>query len=324
MNRQVRISRTSSSGATNRRNRLYPTRDSASPPITIADVGVNRFIHPDADWYAVTTIARLTPAKSPSGAMIGIASVACPEEDGTKNASGMFTRYITTANAPDGSPDTTDSSPCSTESVIEALFMMVVTPRATAMISAAPMKSPAPEMIPVTVPSSPSPPTSPISTAPTRNNAASSGKYQPSVMDSREAEKSPHGITEKIISRKVSPKIHSTTFCRPVIGAGAPACSAASASSPSTAGTIDLAGSPLTRRAYHSTYNRATITMTTYMISRSPMPSPSATPAASEATPVANGLTVDASVPTPAPTMMIPTPTSRSYPRAMITGKMIA
>src|SRR5215467_1259554 len=82
-------------------------------------------------------MARLTPAKSPRGAMIGIASVACPEEDGTKNASGMFTRYITTANAPDGSPDTTDSSPCSTESVIEALFIMVVTPRATAMISAA-------------------------------------------------------------------------------------------------------------------------------------------------------------------------------------------
>jgi len=48
------------------------------------------------------------------------------------------------------------------------------------------------------------------------------------------------------------------------------------------------------------------------MISRSPMPSPRATPAASEPTPVANGFTVEASVPTPAPTMMIPTPTSRS------------
>jgi hypothetical protein len=75
----------------------------------------------------------------------------------------MFTRYITTANAPGGSPLTALSSPCST----------VVTPRATAMISAAPMKSPAPEMIPVIVPSSPSPPTSPTSTEPTRNSAAS-------------------------------------------------------------------------------------------------------------------------------------------------------
>src|SRR5215472_9933234 len=143
-------------------------------------------------------MARLTPAKSPSGAMIGIASVACPEDDGTRNASGMFTRYITTANAPDGSPDTTDSSPCSTESVIEALFMIVVTPRATAMISAAPMKSPAPEMIPLTMPSSPSPPTSPTSTAPTRNNAASSGKYQPSVMPSSEDLNNDKATTEKI------------------------------------------------------------------------------------------------------------------------------
>src|SRR5690348_2015213 len=250
-------------------------------------------------------MARLTPAKSPSGAMIGIASVACPDEDGTRNASGTFTRYITTANAPDGSPDTTPSSPCSTESVIEALFMIVVTPRATAMISAAPMKSPAPETMPVTVPSSPSPPTSPTSTAPTRNSAASSGKYQPSVMDSSEALKSPHGITEKIISAKVSPKIHSTVFCRPVIGYGGPAGPDASTSSPSTAGAIDLAGSALTRRAYHSTYVTVRAANTTYMISRRPMPSPSATPAASEATPVANGLTVEASVPTPAPTMMI-------------------
>src|SRR5271167_1906689 len=127
-------------------------------------------------------MARLTPAKSPSGAMIGIASVACPEEDGTRNASGMFTRYITTANAPEDSPLTAPSSACSTVSVIPALFMITVTPRATAMISAAPMKSPAPEMMPVTVPSSPSPPTSPTSTAPTRNNAANSGKYQPRVM----------------------------------------------------------------------------------------------------------------------------------------------
>jgi hypothetical protein len=64
--------------------------------------------------------------------------------------------------------------------------------------------------------------------------------------------------------------------------------------------------------------------MTTYMISRNPMPSPSATPAASEATPVANGFTVEASVPTPAPTMMIPTPTIRSYPKPTTTGRMIA
>ena len=68
----------------------------------------------------------------------------------------------------------------------------------------------------------------------------------------------------------------------------------------------------MTRRAYHSTYSTAMAVKTAYMISRSPIPFPSATSAASEATPVANGLTVEASVPTPAPTRMIPTPTSRS------------
>src|SRR5215469_3127155 len=166
--------------------------------MTTAEVGVNRFIQPDADWKAVTTIDRLTPAKSPSGAMIGIASVACPEEDGTRNASGMLTRYITTANAPEGSPLTAPSSACSTVSVIPALFMMVVTPRATAMMSAAPMKSPAPEMMPVTVPSSPSPPTSPTSTAPTRNSAASSRRYQPRVMDCRDVFFNDTATTEKI------------------------------------------------------------------------------------------------------------------------------
>jgi hypothetical protein len=59
----------------------------------------------------------------------------------------------------------------------------------------------------------------------------------------------PPRITEKIISPNVSPKIVSTVFRRPVIGSGGPAGPLARASSPSTAGTSDLAGSFLTRRA---------------------------------------------------------------------------
>src|SRR6516162_1580063 len=220
--------------------------------MTMADVGVNRLTQPDADWNPVTTMARLTPAKSPSGAMMGMARVAWPDEDGTRNASGMLTRNITTANAPDESPLTADSSECSTESVIPALFMMTVTPRATAMISAAPMKSPAPLMMPLTVPSSPSPATRPTTTAATMNKAASSGKYQPRVMLSSDELKSAHGITEKIISRKVSPKIQRTSFCLPVITAGAvvtepaapsPPTGARSAWSPSTGGISDRVGS---------------------------------------------------------------------------------
>ena len=45
-------------------------------------------------------MARETSAKSASGAMIGIASVACPDDDGTRNASGMLTMNITIANSP--------------------------------------------------------------------------------------------------------------------------------------------------------------------------------------------------------------------------------
>ena len=116
------------------------------------------------------------------------------------------------ANPPEDSPVTTDSSDERTVSVMLALFMIVVTPRAIAMISAAPMKSPAPAMIDATVPCSPRPPTKPTTTAATRNRAASSGKYQPSVMPSSDLLKSDHGITANTMSTNVRPKIASTIF----------------------------------------------------------------------------------------------------------------
>ena len=54
--------------------------------------------------------------------------------------------------------------------------MTTVIPRASTMISAADRKSDAPEMIVVTVPSSPSFAIRPITTAITKNSAAASGK----------------------------------------------------------------------------------------------------------------------------------------------------
>ena len=48
------------------------------------------------------------------------------------------------------------------------------------------------------------------------------------------------------------------------------------------------------------------------MTTRSTIPSPTSMPAASEATPVANGLTVEASTPVPAPRKMIDAATMRS------------
>ena len=56
------------------------------------------------------------------------------------------------------------------------------------------------------------------------------------------------------------------------------------------------------------------------MRSRTPSPSLMLMPAASDATPVANGFTVDASTPVPAPRKMIATATIRSYPSASVSG----
>ena len=56
----------------------------ASPPMTTADVGVTRLTIPLAVAKAVTTRSRFTPAKSATGARIGIDSTARPEVDGTK------------------------------------------------------------------------------------------------------------------------------------------------------------------------------------------------------------------------------------------------
>src|SRR5947208_15298028 len=99
-----------------------------------ADVGVTRFTNPDADWKAVTISARETPAKSASGARIGITSAACPEDDGTRNAIGMLTRNATIPNPADERPVTAFSIHWSTVSVMYELRMTTVIPRAKTMI----------------------------------------------------------------------------------------------------------------------------------------------------------------------------------------------
>src|SRR6476659_9111809 len=78
------------SGMANFHHVLSGTRPSARPPATTANVGVTRLIRPLADWYAVTTSARGTPAKSASGAMIGMLTVARPEDDGMRNDRGRY------------------------------------------------------------------------------------------------------------------------------------------------------------------------------------------------------------------------------------------
>ena len=53
---------------------------------------------------------------------------------------------------------------------------------------------------------------------------------------------------------------------------------------------------------------------------RTAIPSPRLMPAASEATPVANGFTVEHRTPVPAPRKMIAAATMRSYPSASESG----
>ena len=59
---------------------------------------------------------------------------------------------------------------------------------------------------------------------------------------------------------------------------------------------------------------------TTNIKKRKPIPSPIEIPTACEATPVANGLTVEAKQPTCEPTKTIATATTVSKPTAIITG----
>ena len=76
--------------------------------------------------------------------MIGIATVARPDDDGIRNDSGRNSRYITMTKATPPRSPTACSAQCSTVSVIWPLFMTTVMPRAMPMISATPSRSRAP------------------------------------------------------------------------------------------------------------------------------------------------------------------------------------
>src|SRR5215471_2415520 len=99
---------------------------------------------PDADWKTVTDRDRDTPAKSDSGARIGITSAACPDEDGTRNAIGMLTISASSAKPKLDLPVTELSIQCRIVSVMSVFFITTVIPRATTITSAAPRKSDAP------------------------------------------------------------------------------------------------------------------------------------------------------------------------------------
>ena len=76
--------------------------------------------------------------------MMGIATVASPDDDGMRNESGMNSPNIRLMNAMPPRPATACSAQNSTVSVIWPLFMITEMPRATPMMSATPSRSRAP------------------------------------------------------------------------------------------------------------------------------------------------------------------------------------
>ena len=66
----------------------------ASPPTTTTLVGATISASPWPMIQAVIVVARLTWAKSASGASSGIASAPCPELDGISTPSGMLTSVV--------------------------------------------------------------------------------------------------------------------------------------------------------------------------------------------------------------------------------------
>src|SRR4029450_5210052 len=219
----VRTASIARRGQTQRRYVPYGTFAMARPPMTTAEVGMNRFMSPEALWYAVTTRSLGTPTKSASGAMIGIGTGAGPGEDGIRNDSGRNRAYVTMAKRACPMSPRASSAQCSTVSVIWPLFMITVMPRAMPMIRATPRRSRAPATNASVRSVSLRRPTSPMMTENRTKDAVISGNHHHRV--GRQMPRSSHGMTPYIITANASPKIASITLCVPVIAATSPCAS---------------------------------------------------------------------------------------------------
>src|SRR4051812_18812273 len=187
--------------------------------MTTAEGGLTRLTSPLADWYAVTIAAGATFAKLASGAMIGIATVARPDDDGMRNDSGRNRTYIRLMNATPPNPDRDCSAQLRTVSVIWPLVMITVKPRAIPMISATPRRSLAPATNAPVKRDSDIRPTKPMMIAKTRNEAVISGNHQNRVAI-RLMPRSAHGMTPMIIATNARKKNSRTALWVPVSVAG--------------------------------------------------------------------------------------------------------
>ncbi len=127
---------------------------------------------------AVIVVARLTWAKSASGASSGIASAPWPELDGISTASGMLTTTVRKVKNAAEASLTTRSIENRMVSSVCVLVMIADTPPASSTTIAGPIMSEAPAAISRTVSFSPMRATMPTSTEARMNSIASCGNHQ--------------------------------------------------------------------------------------------------------------------------------------------------
>ena len=187
--------------------------------------------------------------------MIGIDTVARPDEEGIRNDSGRKSRNTTITKATGPRPSTACSAQCSTVSVTPPLFMITVMPRAMPMISATPSRSRAPSTNASVSSISLSRPISPMMTENRMNRAVISGNHHHSV-GMPDAHVLPRDDAVHHDARRPARRRPGSTLSRVVMVTlvglllGTPKC-ASLASFMSC--TTDVVGSRLTRSAYRIT-----------------------------------------------------------------------
>ena len=135
--------------------------------------------------------------------MIGIDTVARPDDEGIRNDRGRNSRNTTITKATGPRPSTACSAQCRTVSVTPPLFMITVMPRAMPMIRATPSRSRAPFTNASVSSISLSRPISPMMTDIRMKSAVISGNHHHSV--GIPMPMSSHGMTPYIMITKASP-----------------------------------------------------------------------------------------------------------------------
>ena len=239
--------------------------------------------------------------------MIGIATVASPDDDGIRNDSGRNSKYIRLMNATPPRPPTACSAALSTVSVISPLFMITVMPRAMPMISATPSRSRAPSTNVVVKSASPIRADDPDEDREEQERRRHLGEPPPQGGHRRDAEVLPRDDPEDHDhEREEEQDEHAPSGARSSRRCPSRTPLRRSRNRGLVVGRLGgrratSSGRPGPSRRSASRRRSPMAVPTTRMTSRPTMPSSIETPANSEAMPVANGLIVEPSTPMPQP-----------------------